>query len=65
MKDELRDEHKDERQDEKRFKKLMKRSEKINKYLHFTPEEIEFLGKYDLKRFQKKFPAEAEEFMSW
>lgn len=61
MKDELKDEH----QDEKRFKKLMKRTEKVNKYFHFTPEEIQFLGKYNLKKFQKKFPAEAEEFMSW
>ena len=56
---------KEEKKDEKRFKELMKRTEKVNKYFHFTPEEIEFLGKYDLKKFQKKFPAEAEEFMSW
>lgn len=51
--------------DEKRFKDLMKRTKKIDKYYHFTKEEIEFMGKHDLAKFQKKFPAEAEEFMSW
>lgn len=56
---------KEEKKDEKRFKELMKRTKLIDRYYHFTREEIEFMGKYDLSKFQKKFPAEAEEYMSW
>lgn len=48
-----------------RFEELMKRTERVNEYYYFTDEEIEFLGKEDLGEFGKKFPNEAEKYMSW
>lgn len=52
-------------EDEKRFEELMKRVKKVDEYYYFTDDEIKFMAKHDLMRFGEKFPAEAEEYMSW
>ncbi len=52
------------KEDEKQFEELMKRDKKVSKYLYFTYDEIEFMGKHDLIRFGDKFPAEAEAYMA-
>ncbi|HHV86674.1 MAG TPA: hypothetical protein GXX42_12820 [Petrimonas sp.] len=51
--------------DEPRFQELMRRDKKVNKYYYFTNDEIEFMAKHDLVRFSEKFPAEAQNYMSW
>lgn len=47
------------------FEELMQRSKPIDEYgCYFTTEERDFMGKYDLVRFAKKFPADAEWYMA-
>ena len=51
----------------KRFQELMQRSEPIDRYFFFTPEEAEFLAKEDMSKFYSKFRDDAEfvEYYIW
>lgn len=47
------------------FEEMMKREKPLDEYgRYFTEEEREFMGKYDLVRFAKKFPVDAEFYMA-
>lgn len=47
------------------FEEMMQRSQPIDEYgFYFTTEERDFMGKYDLVRFAKKFPLDAEVYMA-
>jgi len=51
----------------KRFQELMQRTEPIDRYFFFTPEEAEFLAKEDMSEFYSKFRDDAEfvEYYLW